>query len=283
MASVARKLGIFAGGGALPRRMAETCQGASRPYTILALQGFADMDMSGHPHHWVGLGEAGKAINLLKSEGAQDIVFCGRVQRPNWSDIKVDWGGMKLLPRLALAGARGDDALLAFIVKEMEGHGFRVVGPDQVLTDLLARTGLWTQTSPSDDDTADIARGREVVSTLGRLDIGQGAVISRGLVLAVEAAEGTDRMLARVGELPHELLGVAGNRRGVFVKMSKPGQERRIDLPTVGIETVRRCVAAGLKGIAVEADGALVLDREAMVRAADAEGMFIIGFAKDAT
>lgn len=283
MASAARKLGIFAGGGALPRRLAETCQSAGRPYTILALKGFADMDVSSHPHHWVGMGEAGKAIQLLKSEGAQDIVFCGRVQRPNWSDIKVDWGGMKLLPRLALAGARGDDALLAFIVKEMEGHGFRVVGPDQVLTDLLARTGLWTQTRPAEEDAADIARGREVVAALGKLDIGQGAVVSRGLVLAVEAAEGTDRMLGRVGELPPEFLGAPGNRRGVFVKMSKPGQERRIDLPTVGIETVRRCAAAGLKGIAVEADGALVLDRDAMVRAADAEGMFILGFSKDAS
>jgi hypothetical protein len=281
MTGALRKLGIFAGGGALPRRMAETCQGAGRPYTILALQGFADMDLSGHPHHWVGMGEAGKAINLLKSEGAQDIVFCGRVQRPNWSDIKVDWGGMKLLPRLALAGARGDDALLAFIVKEMEGHGFRVVGPDQVLSDLLARTGQWTQTAPGDEDVADISRGREVVAALGRLDIGQGAVVSRGLVLAVEAAEGTDRMLTRVGELPSEFLGGKDARRGVFVKMAKPGQERRIDLPAVGVETVKRCAAAGLKGIAVEADGALVLDRDAMVRLADAEGMFILGFAKE--
>jgi hypothetical protein len=281
MAGVVRKLGIFAGGGALPRQLAETCQSAGRPYTILALQGFADMDMRAHPHHWVGLGEAGKAISLLKSEGAEDIVFCGKVQRPNWSDIKVDWGGMKLLPRLALAGARGDDALLAFIVKEMEGHGFRVVGPDQVLSDLLAQSGLWTTDAPNDDDAKDIARGQEVVAALGKLDIGQGAVISRGLVLAVEAAEGTDQMLARVSELPAEFLGVPNQRRGVFVKMSKPGQERRIDLPTVGIETVRRCAAAGLKGIAVEAGGALVLDRDAMVRIAQEHGMFILGFSKD--
>lgn len=276
----ARKLGIFAGGGALPRRIAETCRGSGRPYVILALGGFADMDLTGHPHHKVGMGEAGRAIEILKSEGAQDIVFCGRVQRPNWSDIKVDWVGMKLLPRLALAGARGDDALLGFIVKEMEGYGFRVVGPDQVLADLLARGGVWTRTAPSDLDMADIARGREVVAALGKLDIGQGAVISRNLVLAVEAAEGTDRMLTRVSELPQEFLGSAAARRGVFVKMSKPGQERRIDLPALGIETLKRCDAAGLAGLAVEAGGALILDLEAMVRAADAAGMFILGFEK---
>lgn len=279
----APKLGIFAGGGELPARIAETCRGSGRPYVVLALQGFADMDLSGHPHHTVGMGEAGKAIEILKSEGARDLVFCGRVQRPNWSDIKVDWTGMKLLPRLALAGARGDDALLAFIVKEMEGYGFRVVGPDQVLGELLAKAGVWTRTAPGDADTADISRGREVVAALGKLDIGQGAVISRNLVLAVEAAEGTDRMLARVGELPAEFLGVSGDRRGVFVKMSKPGQERRIDLPTVGVETVHRCAAAGLAGLAVEAGGALVLDQDAMVRAADAAGMFILGFEKSAS
>lgn len=276
----APKLGIFAGGGGLPKRIAETCRASGRPYVVLALQGFADMDLSDHPHHKVGMGEAGKAIEILKSEGAGDIVFCGRVQRPNWSDIKVDWTGMKLLPRLAIAGARGDDALLGFIVKEMEGYGFRVVGPDQVLGDLLAVAGLWTQTAPSESDLADIARGRDVVSALGRLDIGQGAVVSRNLVLAVEAAEGTDRMLARVKELPSEFLGEPGARRGVFVKMSKPGQERRIDLPTVGVETVQRCERAGLAGLAVEAGGALVLDRDGMIRAADAAGMFILGFEK---
>jgi hypothetical protein len=276
----APKLGIFAGGGALPRRIAETCQASGRPYVVLALQGFADMDLSAHPHHKVGMGEAGKAIEILKAEGARDIVFCGRVQRPNWSDIKVDWTGMKLLPRLALAGARGDDALLAFIVKEMEGYGFRVVGPDQVLGDLLAVAGVWTQTQPSELDRADIARGREVVGALGKLDIGQGAVVSRNLVLAVEAAEGTDRMLGRVKDLPVEFLGTAAERRGVFVKMSKPGQERRIDLPTVGVETVQRCAAAGLAGLAVEAGSAIVLDRDGMTREADAAGLFIVGFDK---
>lgn len=276
----APKLGIFAGGGALPRRIAETCQASGRPYVVLALQGFADMELNDHPHYTVGMGEAGKAIEILKAEGAKDIVFCGRVQRPNWSDIKVDWTGMKLLPRLAMAGARGDDALLGFIVKEMEGYGFRVVGPDQVLGDLLAKAGVWTSTQPSEVDWADIARGREVVATLGKLDIGQGAVISRNLVLAVEAAEGTDRMLARVGDLPAEFLGTPEARHGVFVKMAKPGQERRIDLPAVGMETIKRCAAAGLSGIAVEAGGALVLDREGMARAADEAGMFILGFEK---
>jgi hypothetical protein len=162
----------------------------------------------------------------------------------------------------------------------MEGYGFRVVGPDQVLGALLAQAGVWTRTAPTDADLADIARGREVVAALGRLDIGQGAVVSRNLVLAVEAAEGTDRMLARVGELPADFLGTHDARRGVFVKMAKPGQERRIDLPTVGLETVQRCASAGLAGLAVEAGAALVLDKDGMVRAADAAGMFIQGFEK---
>lgn len=271
------KLGIFAGGGAIPLRLADACLRAPRAFVILGLKGFADAAIEAHPHHWVGIGEAGKAFDLLRKEGAKDIVFCGRVTRPNFKDMHVDWEGIKILPRLAAAGARGDDALLGFIVKEMETRGFRVVGPNDVLQDLLAPRGLLTKKAPGEDDLRDIERARDVVATLGSLDIGQGAVIARGLVLAVEAAEGTDRMLERVAALPDDLRGHSHDRRGVLLKMSKPGQERRIDLPTVGLETMQRAITAGLSGIAVEANGALMLQREAMVAAADAAGLFLIG------
>jgi DUF1009 family protein len=229
------------------------------------------------------MGEVGKALAFMKSQGVQDLVFCGRVQRPNFSDMRVDWTGVKILPRLALAGAKGDDALLAFIVKEMEGYGYRVLGADQVLADLLATAGLWTKTSPTPEQQADIDRGREVVRAMGLLDIGQCAVISGGLVLAVEAAEGTDRMLARVAELPAELKGDPENRRGVLVKMPKPGQERRIDLPAIGLETLKRVASAGMAGIAVEAGGALVMDRQALIDFADSHGIFVLGFEKAGT
>ncbi|HAH09171.1 MAG TPA: DUF1009 domain-containing protein [Alphaproteobacteria bacterium] len=276
------KLAIIAGGGDMPFRLAETCRGSGRPYVILGLKGFAGDQISAHPHHWIALGEAGKALDLLKHEGAGELVFCGRVQRPNFADLRVDWTGMKLLPRLAMAGAKGDDALLSFIVREMEGYGYKVVGPNDVLKSLLAPAGVWTDTQPSDQDHLDIKRAIQVVSTLGALDIGQGAVVANGLVLAVEAAEGTDRMLDRVAML-RQAGSSALRSSGVLVKMSKPGQERRIDLPTVGVETIRRMEQAGLSGLAVEAQGALALDQAAMAALADDHGMFILGFERPAS
>jgi hypothetical protein len=180
---------------------------------------------------------------------------------------------------MVAAARKGDDALLREVVAAYEEAGFQVVGADRLLAALLAPEGALGTLSPGERDWRDIRRAAAVVASLGVLDIGQGAVVCDGLVLAVEAQEGTDEMLRRCARLPAELRGGPDRRCGVLVKRPKPQQERRIDLPVIGVETVRLSAAAGLAGVAVEAGAALVLDRAAVAAEADALGVFVLGAA----
>ena len=198
--------------------------------------------------------------------------MAGAIRRPSLSALKPDLRAARILARTG-AAAFGDDGLLKALISELEGEGFRVVGPETIVPGLLAGAGPYGAHAPNGQAVEDIERGIVAARDLGARDLGQGAVVHRGRVLAVEATDGTDAMLARVAE---ERGGVAG---GVLVKVRKPGQEDRADLPAIGPATVVAAAAAGLEGIAVEAGGALVVDRDAMVRAADAAGLFVVGVA----
>lgn len=267
-----RKLGILAGGGPLPVRLIQSCRASGRQFFVAAFEDQTDPEtVEGVPHAWVRLGAAGTLVEKLREAGVEDLVFAGRVRRPSLSALRPDARAAALLAR---AGARalGDDGLLSVVIRELEEReGFRVIGPDILLPDDLAQPGVYGAVEPDRVALDDIERGIEAARGIGALDIGQAAVVQQGLVLAVEAIEGTDAMLARCGELCREGLG------GVLVKTTKPGQEARADLPTIGVGTVDAAVTAGLRGIAVEAHGALVIDREAVARAADAAGIFVIG------
>lgn len=271
------RLGIIAGGGNLPLRLAATCADTGRPFLVLAIEGYADKAVEAFPHEWVSIGRVGHAVALLKRAGCTEIVFAGVVRRPDFSKIKLDWRGARLLPKVVRAAASGDNALLKTILDEFAEEGFRIVGAEEVFAGLLAKPKVLTRTAPAARDERDIARAVETVRALGRLDIGQGAVVCEGLVLAVEAAEGTDKMLERVAALPPEIRGSAAARRGVLVKLPKPAQERKVDLPTIGVETVERAAAAGLAGIAVEAGAALIIDEANTIARADELGLFVAG------
>ncbi len=271
------KLAIIAGGGTLPLKLAEVCQETARPYVIVALKGWADDAVNAHPHQWCHLGETGGLIKFLKQESVREVVLVGNVQRPDFKSIRIDWGGAKLLPKILLAARHGDDALLRVLVDSFEAEGFKVVGAHDVMEALLIERGSLGTISPDEEAAADIEKARAVVRAMGALDIGQGAVVANGLVLAVEAAEGTDAMLERVAGLRAEIRGSEDIRAGVLLKMPKPIQERRIDLPTIGQKTLIGAAAAGLKGVAVAAEGALVIDREAVATLADKLGLFVVG------
>ena len=163
--------------------------------------------------------------------------------------------------------------VLSFFEKE----GFKVIGSADAARDLLMPPGPLGKIAPAEEHQADIAQGMGVVRAIGALDIGQACAVCEGVVLAVEAAEGTDAMLRRVGELPETLRGSVKARRGVLVKSPKPAQERRVDLPVIGWRTVELAAAAGLAGIAVQAGAALILDRRAVAQAADQAGLFVFG------
>jgi len=272
------KLGVIAGGGELPVRIVEHCASTGAPYYVARILGVTDAVLSSHPGGDFGLGEMGARFKALREAGCDAVTFVGMVKRPDFKSLKLDGRAALMMPRVLAAARKGDDALLRVLGDEHEREGFRLVGADEVLAALLAPSGAFGAVSPDADQRADIAKGADVAAALGSWDVGQGCVVCDGLVLALEAQEGTDAMLARVAELPVEIRGVDGARRGVLVKRPKPIQDRRIDLPTIGLPTVEAVARAGLAGIAVEAGGALVMQREALIRRADELGLFVYGF-----
>lgn len=268
----APRLGILAGSGPLPRRLVEACLAEARPFFVLAFDGETEpATVAGTDHAWVRVGAVGKAIGILKQAGCTDLVLAGPVRRRSPMAFRPDWRGLQFFARVGRR-AWGDDGLLSAVIQELETEGFQVVGAEAILPTLLAPSGAFGRLVPSADAMADIERGIEILKALGGLDIGQAVVIQQGVVLGVEAVEGTDRLMERCQDLHRE------GRGGVLVKMPKPGQESRVDLPTIGSRTVERAERAGLSGIAVEAGGTIILDRDAIGKVADRLGLFVFGF-----
>jgi hypothetical protein len=272
-----QKLGLIAGGGSLPVEIAEHCERSGRPLFVIRLKGFAGSELAPFAGAEVGIAELGKCIKALKRAGCHAVCLAGNVARPDFGALIPDLRGLAVLPAAIAAARKGDDALLRMLVGEFEKEGFIVEGAHEVMDDLGLAAGPLGRVTPSADCQADIAQALEVARAIGRLDAGQAAVVCRGLVLALEAAEGTDAMLARVAELPDALRGRLGAPVGVLAKAPKPTQETRVDLPTIGPATVQATARAGLAGIVGEAGRLLVLDREAVIALADDLGIFILG------
>jgi hypothetical protein len=265
------RLGIIAGGGSLPRRLVDCCRAAGREVFVLALEGAAEpRTVAGVPHAWCRPGAAGQGLALLREQNVGELVLAGRVDRPSLLGLRPDWRAARLFARIGWR-ALGDDGLLSAVVGELEREGFRVVGADQLLGEVLAGEGPIGRWRPDAQATADIAHGLRVARALGALDIGQAVIVQQGLVLGVEAIEGTDELLRRCAALRRDGPG------GVLVKVEKPGQETRVDRPTIGPATVALAAAGGLRGIAVEAGATIVLDRAETASAADRAGLFVIG------
>jgi DUF1009 family protein len=272
-AEMPRRLGIIAGGGDLPAKVAAAARAAGRTVFILGLEGFADAAvLAPWPHEIQRLGAAGRIVAALRERGCQDLVMIGPVRRPSLLDLRPDAEGARLLARVGRAAFAGDDGLLAAVMRVLTEEGFRVIGAHDILREAVAPSGVLTRTAPDAQAMTDINRGVQVARLLGSADVGQGCVVQQGLVLAVEAVEGTDAMLARAGALRRDGIG------GVLVKLVKPGQDKRADLPTIGPDTIRHAAAAGLRGLAFEARATILAEREACLAVADAAGLFLIGF-----
>ncbi|MBP0465512.1 UDP-2,3-diacylglucosamine diphosphatase LpxI [Roseomonas sp. PWR1] len=266
-------LGIIAGGGGLPVRVAEAVAAAGRPVVVAVLDGHGDAAaFAAHASRSFRWGMAATMLEWLKGHGVRQVVLAGTVARPSLLSLRPDAAGMKLLARIGKAAFSGDDSILRAAMKVLAEDGFEVVGAHQVLAGLLPPAALLAGPAPDDLARADIARGLAVCRALGAVDVGQGCVVQQGLVLAVEAIEGTDAMLARAGTLGREGPG------GVLVKALKPGQSKLADLPTVGPRTVENAAAAGLRGLAFEAGATILLEREATIARAEAAGIFLLAF-----
>jgi DUF1009 family protein len=268
-------LGIIAGGGDLPKAIAESAREAGREVFVISIG--ADDWIAAFPHEAVTLGEVGRVLKALRGADCDEVVLAGKLARPKFSEIKLDAKAVLIAPRIIAAARNGDDALLRAVVETFEREGLRAVGAHEAAPGLLAAAGVMGRIKPSADDEADIAAAFKIVRTLGQLDVGQAAVVCEGLPLAVEAAEGTDAMIARVGTLPAHFRGSDKHRKGVLAKAPKPIQDRKTDLPVIGVATVRNAASVGLAGIAVEAGGALILGQRAVIEEADKLGLFVVG------
>ncbi len=269
---MSNKLGILLGRGNLPRLLVEFCQQSNRPYFLLAFEGQAEEDfVKKHPHAWIKFGEVGKGLKILKEENVGEIVMVGALQRPSLKTLKMDLKTMEWVAKIGKK-AFGDDGLLGGVISLLEKEGFKVLGAHEIMNTLLMKPGALGKHDPDAEDLQDMKRGIGVAYALGEEDIGQAVVVEQGVVLAVEAFEGTDGLLRRSAELKF------GQRGGVLVKRSKPQQEKRVDLPTIGMETVRLAAKIGLKGIALEAGAGLILNQQETIALADKEGLFIYGF-----
>jgi hypothetical protein len=271
-------LAIICGGGSFPGAVADAVAARGRRPVMFGIKGWADPAVIGRfVHHWISLGQAGRFFRLAKAENCREVVFIGTVLRPPLTALRLDWHTIKLMPRVIRFFRGGDDTLLSGVAGVAESGGLRVVGVKDVAPELFVPKGVLGRRQPSPRDYGDIDRGLKLIATLGPFDVGQAAVVAAGHVIAVEAAEGTDYMLARIAELRGLGRVTAPAGVGVLVKAPKHGQDRRFDLPSIGPRTIELVSAAGLAGLAVTAGSTMIAEAEATIAAADREKIFMVG------
>jgi UDP-2,3-diacylglucosamine hydrolase len=272
-------LAILCGAGAFPLEVAGEARRAGREPFLVGIVGATDSAIEAYPHVWVRMGEVGKLFSALKAHAIAELVIIGAMTRPELVDLRLDWGAVKRAAGLAQLFRRGDNGLLAGIAQIIEREGVRVIGAHEVAPRLLAPLGPLGARTASIEDETDIALGVGLLGALSTFDAGQGAIVAAGRVLAIEAAEGTDAMLARAVEMrANGRLRLAGPA-GILVKAPKRGQDLRLDMPAIGPKTVEGAINAQLRGVAIAAGRVLVLERELCARKADAAGLFVAGFA----
>lgn len=269
---MAKKLGIIAGGGDIPKALINCCKNQKRDYFVVAIEGNADKNLIDDtvPHIWLRIGQAGTGFKKLAEEKVEEVVMIGTIRRPSFKDLVPDLRTTAFFAKLGIKSI-GDDGLLRALVKELESDGLIVRGIQEVMPEILIKEGVLGKVKPSKQSLADIARAVEVATELGRLDVGQAVIVQQGLVLGVEGIEGTAELIRRCGTYQRKGEG------GVLVKIRKPQQDMRIDLPTIGDKTVVAAYKAGLSGIVLHAGNGLIANEEETIKLADKYGLFVMG------
>ena len=278
-AAADRPLAIICGGGDFPIALAKAAAAVGRAPFLIGLVGFADERIEAFPHLWLRLGEVGKFFAALAERAIVEVAAVGSVRRPELADLRIDFGAVKRLPALAALFAGGDNRLLAGIAKLLEKEGLALVGVHDIAPQLLAPEGAMTRRAPSAQALGEARLGASVIEALSPFDVGQAVVVAKGRVLAVEAAEGTDAMLARIAEMRDSGRLSLKGRAGVLVKAPKSGQEIRLDMPAIGLQTIKAAARAELDGVVIAAGKVLTMDREGCVGAADRASLFLYGMA----
>jgi len=267
-----KKLGIIAGGGSLPQTLIQHCIETKRDYFVLAIENNADRAIFSPqiPHRWIRIGQAGTGFRLFAEQNVAEVVMIGTIHRPSFADLLPDLRTTAFFAKIGLK-ALGDDGILRALVKEIESENMRVVGIHEVLPNLLVKEGVLTKCKPDKQALADIERGTEVALQLGHLDVGQSVIVQQGLVLGVEGIEGTDKLIERCGEYQRKGDGA------VLIKLRKPQQDMRVDLPTIGCQTIEKLHKVGMRGVAIHAGNALIVDEAEVIALANKYKMFISG------
>ena len=268
-------LAIIAGHGDLPRLLAEECQTSGRKYSVVEFENIPLDWASVHPVIPAIFEKTGQLIERLQQASCQEIVMVGAMNREGIDVSKLDDKGRELAIVLAETMKAGDDETLSTFIRFFEANGFGVLAAHEVLPSLLPQAGVLTNAKPSDDDMFDAARAAEIVNGLGRMDVGQGAVVGQGICLGLESIQGTDTMLTFVKNNREGYAPNPNGGRGVLLKASKPAQDLRVDLPAIGPDTIRNAHEAGLAGVVIEAGGVMILGREETVSLANELGLFL--------
>lgn len=265
------KIGLIAGNGDLPEKIITECIKSKRDIFVISIGDNQSPSLLKVPHVILGIGAVGKAIRTLRKENVKHIVFAGGIKRPKFSALRPDAGGVKLLAKISKSKLLGDNSLLSIVIKFFESSGFTILGAEEIMGDLLMTKGILGKIEPNGSALKEIDFGVDIARAIGRLDIGQSVIVKQGMVVGVEAAEGTDELIKRCGKL------LKDDEKAILVKMKKPNQDKRIDLPTIGVTTVENAYRSGLRGMALEAGSAFILDRKEVIRKADELGIFIVG------
>ena len=269
---------IVCGGGTLPFAVADAAARRGRRVILFGIKGWADRQrITAYQHHWASYGQFGWFCRIARAEGCRDVVFVGSLVRPSLRQLRPDFTTIRLLPRIVQMFRGGDDHLLSGVASIFEEYGFHLIGAHEIAPEILMPAGPLGRHRPSSRDQSDIETGLALLKSISSFDIGQAAIVADGRVLAVEAAEGTDHMLSRVAQLRQSGRIRDRTGRGVLVKAAKQGQDRRVDLPSIGPQTIEGVARAGLAGIAVSAASAVVAEPEQIIAAADREKLFVVG------
>ncbi len=283
-----KKLGLIAGNGSFPLLLLEAARGQGAQVIVAAIKEETSPLIEHHGAaavHWMSLGELGKLIETFKREGVRTAVMAGQVKHKQiFSGIRPDWRLAKVLFSL---GTRNTDSLIGAVAKVLEDEGIHLISSTSYLEPLLAKPGVLTRRAPTDAEQKNVVYGRQVARHLAQYDIGQTVVIAESACVAVEAMEGTDATILRAGEImkssahapaPEETASSDSllSRALTVVKVAKPNQDMRFDVPVIGVKTVETMARAGAACLAVDAGKCLFLDGERVIQAADEAGIAIV-------
>jgi hypothetical protein len=281
-ASASHSIAIICGGGSFPGAVANAVVRRGGRPVMFGIRGWADPKViERYAHHWIALGQAGRFFRLTREEHCREALFIGTLLRPPLTQIRLDWRTIRMMPRIVRAFRGGDDRLLSAVASLIEDGGPRVIGVHEVAPEIIVPEGVLGRHQPSDRDRADISRALALIAALGPFDVGQAAIVADNHVLAVEAAEGTDNLLARIADLRRQRRVATPPGVGVLVKAPKPGQDRRFDLPSIGPRTIENVARAGLAGVAVVAGATIIAEAAQATAAADREKIFFVGVRED--